>query len=212
MSGRVRRAVRELFGGGDDVFVGLLCEQVGLARRAAAALLDAQHDARAPAAVREDLHALAADGDEVRARLREELARALTTPIDPEDISRLSRAVDNVLDNLTDFAIELDVYGIAPDDRFTPLLEAVADGLDRVATAVGELGEDPADAVDPAREARRELRVRDAYHAAMGELLGGDEVTMTTLGRRELLRRLDVAGLRLGEALDALISGALKRR
>jgi len=45
----------------------------------------------------------------------------------------------------------------------------------------------------------------------MGALLHGDHVTMQTLRERELLRRLDVAGLRLATAADALISGALKR-
>jgi hypothetical protein len=45
----------------------------------------------------------------------------------------------------------------------------------------------------------------------MAELLHEEEVTMRTLRQRELLRRLDIAGIRLGEAADALTSGALKR-
>ncbi len=62
-----------------------------------------------------------------------------------------------------------------------------------------------------ARDAKHENRTRSAYHEEMARLLGG-ELTMRAIGDRELLRRLDVAGLRLGEAADALASGGLKRR
>jgi uncharacterized protein len=42
-------------------------------------------------------------------------------------------------------------------------------------------------------------------------LAEGQEVTTEVLRRRELLRRVDVTGLRLAEAADALSDGAVKR-
>jgi hypothetical protein len=46
----------------------------------------------------------------------------------------------------------------------------------------------------------------------MARLLADDgPVTAATLRRRELLRRVDVIGLRLGEAANALADGAVKR-
>lgn len=63
----------------------------------------------------------------------------------------------------------------------------------------------------PARAAKKANDARAAFHDEMGALLAGDEVTTQTLRHRELLRRLDVTGLRLASAADALISGALKR-
>ena len=52
--------------------------------------------------------------------------------------------------------------------------------------------------------------IRPRYQLAMAELLA-DPVTAQTLKVRESLRRLDVVGLRLGEAADALADGAMKR-
>jgi hypothetical protein len=43
------------------------------------------------------------------------------------------------------------------------------------------------------------------------DLFAADDVTMELIKRRELLRRLDVVGLRLIEAVDALSDGLLKR-
>ena len=70
---------------------------------------------------------------------------------------------------------------------------------------------DASDATSAARSAKHANKARNAYHDAMCDLLHSDDVTMQTLRHRELLRRLDVAGLRLGEAADALTSGVLKR-
>jgi hypothetical protein len=53
-------------------------------------------------------------------------------------------------------------------------------------------------------------QVRRLYQQQLAELLT-EPLDNETLKRRELLRRLDVVGLRLGEAADALADGALKR-
>jgi uncharacterized protein len=81
-------------------------------------------------------------------RARGGFVHALAPPLDREDLFRVSRSVDDVLDNLRDFARELELFAVS-------------------------------------------------------------DVAM--LKRRELLRRLDVVGLRLGEAADALADGAVKR-
>ncbi len=57
------------------------------------------------------------------------------------------------------------------------------------------------------------IKFRGAGHgvkALIAELLVG-EVDVQMLRQRELLRRLDVVGLRFGEAADALADGSLKR-
>lgn len=150
-------------------------------------------------------------GDDVRTELLRELARALTTPIDGADLYLLSGSLDDVLDNLRDFAIEMDAYGAEPDERFVAPLDALREGLEALGEAIGQLQDEVTAVAGPARAAKKANDARAAFHEGMGELLRGGEVTMHTLRDRELLRRLDVAGLRLGTAADALISGALKR-
>lgn len=211
MSGRWRRVWRDLLGRSDQVFIDLLVAQTDSALRAATLLRDAQVEPELPADVREQVHDLEDEGDRQRTTVLEELARALTTPIDREDLFRLSRSVDDVLDNLRDFTVELERYGAPPDARFVGPLDALAQGLSALEDAIRELNADASDVTSAARSAKHANNARNAYHDAMCDLLHEDDVTMQTLRHRELLRRLDVAGLRLGEAADALTSGVLKR-
>ena len=53
-------------------------------------------------------------------------------------------------------------------------------------------------------------RVRRRYQVELARIFA-EPLSPETLKRRELLRRLDVVALRLGEAVDALADGELKR-
>lgn len=211
MKQRWTRLWRDLLGRNDRMFTELLQQQVAAATDAAHTLVAAQRDHRSTSELREEIVELEHRGDDVRSQLLTELAHTLTTPIDREDLYRLSAAIDDVLDNLRDFAIELDAYGSQSHERFIRLLEALAEGLEELSAAIGGLEGDASDVADPARAAKKANEARGEFHHEMSALLEGGEVTMATLRDRELLRRLDVAGLRLASAADALISGAFKR-
>jgi len=211
MTGRWSRLWRDLTGRSDEVFIQLLQAQVSISLKAAKALRDAQQHDELPDEVREEIHRLEDEGDEQRTTMLTEMGRALMTPIDREDLFRLSHSLDDVLDNLRDFTVELDRYGAEPSERFTAPLDALAQGLQQMEHAIAELREGTDEVTAAARAAKHANDARSAYHDSMAELLHEEEVTMRTLRQRELLRRLDIAGLRLGEAADALTSGALKR-
>lgn len=186
--------------------------QLHAGRDAVAVALAAVRGELDPADARAQVDALETVGDEHRSALVATLATTFVLPIDREDLFRFSRTVDDVLDNLQDFCRELELYG--PDvasGRFVPLLAPVADGLEALGDAVDAL-EGGGEAVpDGYRRAKRAHNaVRAAYQHAIAELFD-DEPTGTTLKQRELLRRLDVVSLRLGEAADALADGHLKR-
>jgi predicted phosphate transport protein (TIGR00153 family) len=211
MTGRWSRLWRDLTGHSDEVFIQLLQAQVSITLKAAKALRDAQQHDELPDDVREEIHRLEDEGDKQRTTMLTEMGRALITPIDREDLFRLSHSLDDVLDNLRDFTVELDRYGAEPSERFTAPLDALAQGLGQMEHAIAELREGTDEVTAAARAAKHANDARSAYHDSMAELLHEEEVTMRTLRQRELLRRLDIAGLRLGEAADALTSGALKR-
>ena len=206
-----RRIWRDLIGRGDGVFIDLLLRQVSIALTAATILREAQQYDVLSVDVRERIHDLESQGDDQRTRMLSEMAQALTTPIDREDLFRLSHSLDDVLDNLRDFTIELERYGAVPSKRYSTPLDALVKGLQELEHAIGQLNKGPQDAAAAARAAKHANDARSAYHEAMGDLLHEEHVTMDTLRQRELLRRLDVTGLRLGEAADALTSGVLKR-
>jgi hypothetical protein len=150
-------------------------------------------------------------GDAARRHLADALAVTLTAPMDREDLFRLSRCVDDVLNNLRDLVREFDLYGVAAEPLLLGPLSEVQAGLASLTGAVELLIDDPARASRGATDAKRnDVRLR--YQEAMGTLLRGTApVDRSTLARRELLRRVDIIGLRLAEAADALEDGAIKR-
>ncbi len=150
-------------------------------------------------------------GDRCRADLIRELSGALTTPIDHEDLFRLSRSIDDVLDNVRDFTHETQLYEPADVRVFDGILDALARGTDGLRQAVARLVQSPQAVLDASWAPKHGATlVRTQYEQAMAELLHRP-LTLDTLRVRELLRRLDIAGLRLSEAADTLADGALKR-
>lgn len=150
-------------------------------------------------------------GDAARAELARVLAAAVAPPLDREDLYRVSRSVDDVLDNLRDFAREFALFDACDDGIFAETLGAIGTAVDRLGEAIDQLAVAPerlADTVAGSKKASTAIRRR--YQEAVAALLVGP-VDVVMLRRRELLRRLDVVGLRLGEAADALADGGVKR-
>jgi uncharacterized protein len=148
-------------------------------------------------------------GDDFRGVTVNRLASAFANPIDREDLFRLSRSVDDVLDNLHDFVRELDLFAIDPHPRLAGLLTAIGDGLGDLDEAIATIARDPL-RIRKASLAVRKNEIRRRYQEALAQTLSAP-VSADNLKLRELLRRLDVVGLRLGEAADALADGAMKR-
>jgi uncharacterized protein Yka (UPF0111/DUF47 family) len=150
-------------------------------------------------------------GDDARDDVFALLSNLLTTPVDREDLYRLSRALEDVIDNLRDFVREADLLGIGADELLAPVVAATAAALERLRGPLEDIGDDLPAAGRAAIEGHREINeVRRTYQQGLARLYEG-ELEMATLKRRDLLRRLDIIGLRLGEAVGALSDGAMKR-
>ena len=117
-----------------------------------------------------------------------------------------------VLDNLRDFAREYDLYASPAGGPCAPVLLAIEDGLERLREAIGHMIKRPTSLTRGALAAKKVGNlVRQEYQEALSSLLDTDTVTPQLLKQRELLRRLDLVGLRIGESADALADGAMKR-
>ncbi|HEX4813779.1 MAG TPA: DUF47 family protein [Nonomuraea sp.] len=150
-------------------------------------------------------------GDEERARLVEELKTALVTPIDPEDLFRLSRSIDDVLDSLRDFVRESHLYRVPDQIRFTPMLDQVIVGIDALESAVRDLASSPSVVTADALEAKKAGgAIRRMYQYEISRIFSG-ELTADAMKERELVRRLEIVGVAIGEAADAITDGAMKR-
>jgi hypothetical protein len=209
---RFRRAIRDLGRGESvpltDILERQLGETVGACKLARSVAEGSAPSADACERMAEIEH----EGDLLRGELITRLAGVLVAPIDREDLFRLSRSIDDVLDNLRDFVREWDLYEVGGGASFLDILDAIASGVEDLRLAVRTLARDPKDTSESALVVKKSANeVRRLYDAEVGRLFNG-ELTMDVLKCRELLRRLDVVGLRLNEAADVLSDAAVKRR
>jgi hypothetical protein len=151
-------------------------------------------------------------GDRQREAVVERLSSALVTPIDREDLFRLSRSVDDVLDTLRDFVRESHLYRVPARKNLAPMLQEVITGVDALERAVHELMSNPSDAAVSALEARKAGgAIRRLYQYELARVLNGGDLTTDMMKERELVRRLELAGSHICDAADAIADGSMKR-
>lgn len=151
-------------------------------------------------------------GDEYRRLLVTRLSGSLITPIDREDLFRLSRCIDDIADNIRDFVREWDLMGAESSTRYRDILKAVVNALAELRHAVEALDGEVTFLSSRSMNARKSSNaIRYAYQDAVSELLSEETVSMKILRRRELLRRLDVLANRVDDAINALADAAVKR-
>lgn len=210
MSGGLRSLLRDLTGRNDGHFVRLLCDQLACGLQAVVRLRAAVEGHAPLETVVDDIADIEDRADRHRDELIEELGQALTTPLDREDLFRLSRSLDDIVDNLRDFADALVRFHVTDVSTSIHAMEAIEGGLHGLGDAVELLVAGPKDVASAARSAKQRTRVRQAYLDGLVAVFEGEDCA-EMLKQRELLRRLDVVGLRFGEAADTLADGALKR-
>jgi uncharacterized protein len=193
----------------------LLQRQLESARAAAEVARTIFRDGGDTAAARRRVATLEHQGDEARSRLVTTLSSTLAPALDREDVFRISRAVDDVLDNLRDLVRQWDLFRMEPSRHFDPLLAGILAALQELYTALSLARRPTREMTSAALRARKASnRVRHAYGDAMAALLAGPPGTPTTVGALragELLRGLDGIGTRIAEAADVLTDAAVKR-
>ena len=211
MSGRVRRFVRDVLGRSDEATIELVRDQLDTVRQISKLIHTHCHDGGDVADLSGPVEELEAKGDRQRTELTRVLSSSLTTPIDREDIARLSRSIDDVLNNLRDFVREYELYAAPDPDAFVEMFDAIGHAIEVLDTAIAALADGPELIVQAAKDAERASEeIRRAYDKGLADLFE-KPVDAALLRQRELFRRLDVVGLRLGEAASTLGDGGLKR-
>lgn len=205
--------LRDLGENGEE-FVRLLTEQIRATTEGARTVRDTVAGEHGDIDARERMREIEHEGDAYRAEVVSALSSALVTPLDREDLFRFSRAIDDILDHLRDFAIEWELYGVEGSEVFLPLLDASIEGMDELRTAVGHLVEDTSAISERALAAKTTgNKIRRLYQSGLADVLNDGEATPATevVKFRELLRRLDIMGLRLRQAADVLADASVKR-
>lgn len=206
-----RRLLSLVTGQIDTALVSALAGQLDAAREGAALVVALTNGKFAASEARERMRLIEHRGDIERGRLVRGLSRAIVTPVDREDLFRLSRSIDDVLDTLRDFVRESDLFGLADQRELAPLLDQIQVGLSRLSDAVGDLLRDPEQVAASALAAKKARGgVRRLYEDEVARVLVG-EAGSVALRMSELARRLDDVGRHLGRAADAIADGAMKR-
>ncbi|MCL4508912.1 MAG: DUF47 family protein [Chloroflexi bacterium] len=212
MSGAIRRLASELSGHSSQVFSHYVVKQLRATIDAAELVREVVEGMTPVTEARMRIKGIENDSDRTRGELVLALSRAFTTPIDREDLFRLSRSVDDVLDNLRDFLREADLFGVKDLTPCAPLLPPVLEALERLSRAAMLLTSlVPEVSLETLAARKAGNLIRRNYEEELAQLFERP-LTGELLKQRELLRRLDVVGLRIGEAADALADGYIKRR
>lgn len=159
--------------------------------------------------LRDEMNAVEHRGDDARRELVRSMRSTLASHLEREDIFRISRSIDDVLDNLRDFVREISLWQVTLGDEAVQALENVELSLEHLgrAVTVRSLSESRSQSLAASRYANT---LRRHYQDVLAEIFRA-QLTMDTLKVRESMRRIDVIGLRLLEASDALLDGLIKR-
>lgn len=190
---------------------GALAGQVRAARDGTAVAMAMVSKKISSADARRQIADVERHGDELRRDLVERLSKTLVAPLDREDLFRLSRSIDDVLDTIRDFVREADLYQIENRKTYLPLIANVITALESLDDAVAALWS------APQRVPLEALRTKKAAHAIsrgyqqeFAKIVDG-AMSPNALKHRELIKRLDWVGVRISDAADVLTDGALKR-
>lgn len=182
--------------------IGVAIEATELASQVCSADEKAKH-ARAP------MKDIEQEGDSAKDNLLELVATVLTVPLEREDLVRASQSLDDVTDNLRDMVREMAKWKVPPGEWSHDILAPAIDSLNHLTVAI----------TSPNGAKARNACVRAKHHAGKLRrnyqdrlaLVYGEELTMDTLKKREVLKRVDSVGSRLADAADALLIGIVKR-
>ncbi|HTY15043.1 MAG TPA: DUF47 family protein [Methanoregulaceae archaeon] len=108
--------LRELLIPQDRIFFDLFEKQVGIVKESSVQLVALAENFTGVSEKRHSIEMLEHEGDQVTHDIYEQLNRTFITPLDPEEISGLASALDDVLDYIDGSAEKMLFYGISHTD------------------------------------------------------------------------------------------------
>lgn len=206
---------RAFFQRDPDRFIALLHQQAVISLQGLDALVEYMRHPTKPNA--KHIRQLEKDADEVRRILLDELNRTFVTPIDREDLSVLSRDLDEVIDYAWSAVNEMDILNVAPNQYLLDMAELVRDGADELRLAVERLSQHPRVANEHAvRALAVNNRMEKLYATALSELFdeSGKKIDapaiINMMKLRESYRHMFYAARSVGNASNTIIDIVVK--
>ena len=147
-----------------------------------------------PLAPPDALVSIGSDVDLIRYRLEAKLIDAFSTPYSRQDIYRLSRNIDYILNYAVETAREMHAFGVSPDEPIREMSTALLHGTRHVVDGTRYLGADKGRVEDSIRKGRKHVHlIEDIYIACMADLFCTDDA-MNAMKKREIYYHLRDAG------------------
>ncbi len=198
--------IRDWFKPKEDNFLRLLIQQAEQTKIGLEALEAYMNTGSAEAAARVD--AAEKEADELRRILIDELHRTFVTPIDREDIFRLSRAIDDILDYAYSTVDEMTILQVEPNPHLRAMTALLCKAATEIHMAMLRFREHPNVAAEHAVRAKSlENRVESAYRQAIAELFSGPidlAHVVSMLKLREVYRHISNCADRGDEAANII--------
>ena len=155
-------------------FYSLLIRQMTVIRDAVAALCDY---CEAPSQEKGDfVKTQEKEADAVRRELVEDINRTFITPIDREDLFRLSSSVDDLADYAWTTVKELRIYDIAPDEHLLRMARTLLEMADGLLVCMENLEKNPAKVSEEATRVKKlENTLNVQFHQSIAELFASDD-------------------------------------
>jgi predicted phosphate transport protein (TIGR00153 family) len=204
---------KDLFKPRQDKFLRLLTEQAAKTLEGMEALEEYMKNANEEAAKR--VTRIEKEADEVRRILIDELLRTFITPIDPEDIFALSRAIDDIIDYGYTTVDEMEILNVEPNPHLQHMVSKLRKAAEEIHLGVLRLDDHPNVANEHAVRAKAmENQVEQIYREAIADLFSGPtdlEHVIKMLKLREIYRHLSNCADRGDEAANIIGDIIVKR-
>jgi hypothetical protein len=198
----------------EDQFFRIMESQAAVAREAAIALATFGDATVSAEDVRTKVQAIEHRGDVLSHQLEDALDRTFVTPIDREDIQKLSSELDDVIDLMNHAARSFSLFDVAaPSDAMRAQMKLLIEATACLEATVPLLGQSK---FEQLRDKARELKAMEkdgdtAFRAAIAELFRDPTIdAKQLLKQKELLEVLESALDRCEDVAELLAHLAVK--
>ncbi len=116
------------------------------------------------------------EADQVRYQLVDAINRTFITPIDRDDLFRLSTAIDDLADYAWTTVKDLRIYDISPDGNLSSMVAILLQMADGLLVCVKNLGKHHAIVASEANKVKKlENTMNVRYHESIAELFSSDD-------------------------------------
>lgn len=117
------------------------------------------------------------EADQIRYQLVDAINRTFTTPIDRDDLFRLSTAIDDLADYAWTTVKDLRIYDIPPDKNLSSMAEILLQMADGILLCVTNLANNHALVSAEAIKVKKlENRMNSRFHESIAELFTSDDI------------------------------------